>query len=177
MTIVICDTETTGLNPNIDHIWEFSGIRVEPDRFDYGLHIRIEHDRTLAATLPGTYRQQHDDACDSGPLMPVPAARALIEDLFEPGPDGKKPTLVGACPWFDAAFLRKLIGRDLWHHRLRCVESMTAGFIGVDPGGLSDCLEALGLAPIEEAHRAAGDADAALRIWRHLELAGEGSGR
>lgn len=73
MTIVVCDTETTGLNPNIDHIWEFSGIRVEPDRFDYGLHIRIEHDRTLAANLPDTYRQQHDDACDSGPLMPAAA--------------------------------------------------------------------------------------------------------
>lgn len=175
--IVVVDVETTGLDLARDHIWEFAGIRIEPDRFDYGLNIRIEHDRSLAADLPEKFRRQHDEACADGELIPTAAARALIEDLFQPGPDGRPPTLVGACPWFDAGFLRKLVGRDLWHHRLRCVESMTAGFIGVDPGGLSDCLEELGLAPIDEAHRAAGDADAALRIWRYLELTGEGSGR
>ncbi|WP_353107887.1 hypothetical protein [Gordonia sp. (in: high G+C Gram-positive bacteria)] len=164
---VIVDVETTGLDPAVDHVWEIAVISVYAGHVDRWSML-VDHDAGLAGRLPVRYFDQHNEACAAGPVMPVDVVRSMIHASFVPDEHGSVPTLVGACPWFDAAFLRKLVGGELWHHRLRCVESMTAGHLGRDVGGLSDCLAALDLAPIREAHRAAGDADAALRIWQHL---------
>lgn len=81
--------------------------------------------------------------------------------------------LAGAVPSFDA---ETLAGRmrahgicPSWHHRLRCVESLTCGFLGREVGGLKACAEALGIAvnPAAE-HTALGDARTARAIWDHV---------
>lgn len=169
--IVVIDVETTGLDPAVDHIWEIGAIRIDDGQITDAWSVLVEHHEHLAAGLPARYRAQHDEVCAAGELVPINTVCALLEDTFAPAPDGTLPTLVGAIPWFDAAFLRKITGRDLWNYRLRCVESMTAGHLGRDVGGLSDCLAALDLEPIHEAHRALGDAHAAARIWNHLVVA------
>lgn len=168
--VIVVDVETTGLSPWIDHVWDIGLHRLVDGRLDCSWSSLVAHDRSLARGLPDRYRAQHDEACDGIELPALGDVRDRLAGLFTPDCDGK-PTLVGACPWFDAGFLAKLLGREMWNHRLRCVESMTAGHLGRDVGGLSDCLDALGLDPIDEAHRAAQDADAALRIWQHLVTA------
>lgn len=81
-------------------------------------------------------------------------------------------TLVGAVPSFDAETFAALLHRQgltpAWHHRLRCVESMTAGHLRLlDTGGLSDCADALGIEH-PDAHTALGDARTAMAIWDHI---------
>lgn len=51
-----------------------------------------------------------------------------------------------------------------WSHRLRCVETLTAGHLGREIGGLSDCAAALGI-DTPAAHTALGDARTARAIW------------
>lgn len=42
-------------------------------------------------------------------------------------------TIVGAAPHFDAAFLTRFLNNHneapMWHHRLRCVETLTAAHL------------------------------------------------
>ena len=53
--LVFMDTETTGLSL-ADDIWEFAGIRREPDGSEVRLHLFITHDRDKAAHLPESFR-------------------------------------------------------------------------------------------------------------------------
>lgn len=78
--------------------------------------------------------------------------------------------LVGAVPSFDAETLAGLLRRHEllpgWHHRPRCVESLTAGHFGREVGGLRHCAEALEIEVDPEAeHTALGDARLARSIW------------
>ncbi|MEV6555898.1 3'-5' exoribonuclease [Nocardia sp. NPDC051756] len=76
--------------------------------------------------------------------------------------------IVGAVPNFDTETLAAMLRRHglcpSWHHRLRCVESLSAGHFGREVGGLSDCAAAF---EIEHpaAHTAMGDALTAMAIW------------
>jgi hypothetical protein len=86
-------------------------------------------------------------------------------------------TIVGAVPSFDTDILARLLRNEgylpSWHHRLRCVETLTAGSFGRDIGGLAACAHELGLEYDEDAaHTAMGDARLAERIWTHLMSGG-----
>lgn len=165
--VVIVDIETTGLHPNVDQIWEVAAIRLFPDGNTLTYQTFVEHDRSLAERLPEKFRAQHDEVFAD--LAPIDNAkvRSNLVSMFTGGTD-EKAIFVGACPWFDAAFLTNFLGFAPWHHRLRCVESMTAGHLGRNVGGLNDCLAELGLSPNRDAHRALADAEAAAAIWKHL---------
>lgn len=82
-------------------------------------------------------------------------------------------TIVGAVPSFDTHVLERQLRRDghqpTWHHRLRCVEALTAGHLRRDIGGLAKCAEALDIAfPEDQQHTALGDARVALAIYDNI---------
>ncbi|AKJ72221.1 hypothetical protein TPA4_56 [Tsukamurella phage TPA4] len=164
--IVVVDVETTGLAPTLDQVWELAAIYIDSCGGEWLFTAYVEHDTSLAEALPEKFRADHDErygaATRLGLVYTVDRLRAALAPML----DGA--TLVGAQPWFDAGFLARLLGGTPWHYRLRCVESMTAGHLGRDVGGLDDCLAALDLEPNEHPHRALDDAAAALRIWKHL---------
>ncbi|UTN92981.1 DnaE-like DNA polymerase III alpha [Gordonia phage Finkle] len=168
--VVVLDIETTGLDPNVDQIWEIAAYRIENGEIVDSFSTLVEHDYRLSTRLPDELRALYITAL--GNLIELPSATSVrdrLAGILLPDIDGLEPTLVGACPWFDARFLAKFLGETMWHYRLRDVEAMTAGHLRTaNVGGLSACLEALGLEPIQIPHRADGDADAALRIWNHL---------
>lgn len=75
----------------------------------------------------------------------------------------------GAVPSFDTDTLGDLLRwhnvTPAWKHRVRCVETLTAGHFGREVGGLADCAEALGLEfDAADLHTAMGDAVLAMRI-------------
>lgn len=81
--------------------------------------------------------------------------------------------IVGAVPSFDMETLAAMLRRNrfcpTWHHRLVCVEALTAGHLGRLVGGLADCAHALGIdmAPYP-AHTALGDAQLARAIYDRI---------
>lgn len=93
--------------------------------------------------------------------------------------------VVGAVPSFDVAMLRPYFesAEDEvfvmgWHHRLICVETMTAALLGWPvPRGLGKSAEALGLAvDPEQAHTALGDARLARDVYDRVLGASTGEG-
>lgn len=161
--VVIIDVEATGLNDTRrDHIWEVAIIRHDhtgrrEDTF------QIQHDTGLVADLPEKFRADHARRYDPSTALTPGAARTRLWTALQ-----GQPTFVGAVPSYDAALIAQLLGTAPWHHRLRCVETLTAGHLGRDAGGLNDCLAALDLEPNPHAHMALPDALAAERIYAHL---------
>ena len=91
-------------------------------------------------------------------------AAAALRSLVTAGP---KPLLVGAVPNFDADRIAHQLGVTGWSHRLRCVETLTAGHLGREVGGLGACCKALGIEH-RDPHTALGDVRAARDIWDHI---------
>lgn len=168
-SLIFLDTETTGLSLYAD-IWELAAIRREPDGTETELHLFIEHDRAKCARLPDSFREDHYSRYRDHMEVDRTSARGRIREFI--GAD--RPHIVGAVPNFDTERLAKMY-RDVgsavpeWHHRLRCVETLTAGYLRRDVGGLRGCMDALGL-PFDEAveHTALGDVHAARAIWDHI---------
>ncbi|WP_019204548.1 exonuclease domain-containing protein [Tsukamurella sp. 1534] len=160
--VVIVDVETTGLDPEYDDVWELAVIHLDSAGGIWSFTGFVEHDTTLAKRLPAPFRADHDRRYDPKRAY----TWAEIREHLTPNLAGA--TLVGAQPWFDAAFLARILGGTPWHYRMRCVESMTAGHLGRDMGGLDDCLAALDLTENAHPHQAHSDAVAALRIWEYL---------
>lgn len=179
------DTETTGLGWDRE-AWEIALIRREPngatDEIRLFLDVDVHRADRIALEIGGYHRRHPrarfeatgDPRHLDGLVSPARAAR-LVRELT----DGA--TIVGAVPSFDTHVLEMLLARiDLepsWHHRLRCVESMSAGRLGRDVGGLVDCAAALEVDyPLREQHTALGDARVALavydRILRTVDAAG-----
>lgn len=170
--IVFLDTETLGLGLD-DPIWEIAVVRRETDGTeterhwfvcDYSLCTRDGLlDQVLDRSLPEPFasdvtgRYDHDRAIhwDRQELQDL---AALLRD---------RPTIVGAVPNFDTERIAHQLGVTGWHHRLRCVETLTAGHLGRDVGGLTDCAEALGI-PTDEAHTALGDVRMVRAIWDRI---------
>ena len=100
----------------------------------------------------------------AAPLHPAMVAAAL-ETVFR-----DRPRVIGAVPNFDTERIAHQLGVKGWHHRLRCVETLTAGALGREVGGLSECAAALGL-PVADAHTAMGDVLMVRAIWDALVAA------
>lgn len=173
--IVFLDTETTGLDPE-DEVWEYAAIRREVDGSERSMHLFLQHDTARCFRLPESFRadhlrrfptsgtaEWHPNALDPG------TAAATMHPWFR-----GRPTIVGAVPSFDteriAALLRRHGFEPTWHHRLRCVETLTAGHLGRDVGGLGDCATALDIAA-PAAHTAMGDTETARAIWDRVMAA------
>lgn len=164
--IVFLDTETLGLGLD-DPIWEIALIRREVDGSETSYVAQLT-DRSAGwlrapADFPESFRgdfearyRSHDE--QRLPWVVAAHLRPFLDD---------RPTIVGAVPNFDTERITHQLGVTGWHHRLRCVETLTAGHLGRDVGGLADCAEALGI-PVEDAHTAMGDVLMVRAIWDRI---------
>lgn len=177
--IVFLDTETTGID-DTDEIWEFAAIR----RHRHGeceTHAFIDHDPAKCARLPESFRVDHlarfpgagPDGCpgDGADTLTRLDLAETFNRLFVAWPHVVgKPTLVAAAPHFDAEMIARHMReyglRPQWSHRYRCAETLAAGHLGYDPGGLGDCARALGIDVDPGArHAATGDMRLCRAIW------------
>jgi DNA polymerase III epsilon subunit-like protein len=158
--LVFVDLETTGLYADLgDEVWEFAAIRREEDGTETRHRWFIQHDERLRADLPEPFRSDVDRRYDRKTALTREAFGDLLVAVFL-----GKPRLVGACPWFDASFLRLYVTAPSWSHRLVDVESLAAGHLGRLVNGLADAPEALGIEH-PAAHTAMGDAVTAMRVY------------
>lgn len=182
--LVFLDIETTGLSLDAD-IWEFAGIRRDPDGTEIELHLFIEHDEDKCRHLPESFRADH--------LARFPghhqeerkrrAAHRIFDFLCS---DGEPVHVVGAVPNFDteriSRLLRAEIGphvRDPWHYHLIDVESLAVGYLAANarftgdpvdtpapPWNSDELSRAIGVEPpTTERHTAMGDARWARDIY------------
>ncbi len=166
------DTETDGLHPGC-RAWEVAIIRRDDDgQSEHHMFLPIElgpwTDR-MALDIGG-YFERHPVGRTLAGEGPVPArvtpcdtAAHRVMALTHGA------VLVGSAPWFDADVLARLLRSQgcipTWSHRMRDVATLVAGDQGVDPGGLSGAMEAVGITmPEGDRHTAMGDARAAMHI-------------
>lgn len=176
--LAFVDCETTGLHPN-RRAWEVAIIRREPDGSETEYVTFVEDVDLSTAELKGLqvgrFYDRHPlyngEVAHGGLLTTARAARTLnIESLvaYDVERFTRNATIIGAVPSFDTETFSGMLRRHnlipAWHHRLRCVESLTAGFLGRDVGGLADCAAALSIEH-PHAHTALGDARTARAIW------------
>ena len=178
--LVFLDTETTGLALT-DDIWEFAGIRREPDGSDETLHLFIEHDEKKCAHLPPAFLADHLRRFP-GHKQETPLARAAIEIArFLAKRESGKPHIVGCVPNFDTERIAiMLVNRGCapeWHHHLIDAENLAVGYLagGARTGLVSlpdlpwssdDLSRAVGIEPpTTERHTAMGDAFWAMRVY------------
>ncbi len=160
--LVFIDTETTGLNPTTHRAVEVAwAVEDGPVRAFVPWHTLDEAD-PQALAVNRYFERELDRMQDDD--QPVGEAD-LLRDL-------RGVTLVGSNPAFDAAFLRKLLGVQLWHHRLVDVAVCAMWQFGWDrPRGLADIARVLrenGYDTPEPDHTAAGDVSATRSAYQAL---------
>lgn len=141
--IVALDTETTGLSLT-DDIWEFAGIRREPDGTEFELHLFIEHDEKKCARLPESFRADHLARYPShNQAASRVRAANQIANFMEPTGD-QKVHVVGAVPNFDTERIALLLeahafGKPKWHYHLIDVENLAVGYLaGLEKQAFND---------------------------------------
>lgn len=161
--LVFVDVETTGPRQHDGRrVWEFAAIRREEDGSQRRVHAFVQH-RPATFDLTPEFMVDYKARFDASHALELPEFGSLVWSLTY-----DKPQLVGACPWFDEAFLRHaVLSADLtpgWSHRLVDVESLAAGHLHRPVAGLDDALTGLGLIN-PNPHHALDDALAALAIY------------
>lgn len=172
--VVFLDTETTGLDPETERIFEVAIIagekehvwRIEPERsvvdrmHPKALEVNRYHERTQ--------RPEWEWGAYIGSLVE-------IADLIH----GKH--IVGAVPDFDTRFLaaeyKRAGGRvscPQWHYHLIDVETLAIGFLAAQgktlslPWNSDDLSRAVGVEPDTHTHEALADARWAKRIYERI---------
>ncbi len=171
--IVFLDTETDSLGPN-RKIWDVAIIRRDENGVEDNWQAYVKIDLStanLAALYIGHFYDRHPvGRYLSGAAAYRPAlggasglrSRGDVAQAIAKLTHGA--TIVGAVPNFDTEALEKLLRAHglapSWHHRLCCVETLTAGYLGRQIGGLDACAEALNIPKLDPAtrHTALGDA-------------------
>lgn len=156
--LVFLDVETTGLDPRNDQVWEFAAIRREPDGTETRHHAFVRHAAWRRDALPELFRADLEARYDDESALGTVAFTDLLRLVL-----AGKPRIVGACPWFDAAFLAEYIA-PCWSHRLVDVETLAAGKLGRLVDGLADAAAVFGIEN-PGAHTAMGDAETAMRVF------------
>lgn len=180
--VVFLDTETDGLDERWRQAWEIAMIRVEPDGERTSRTILVDlTDYSMADPVSlriGRFNERHPLGRRLAARPGEPALQQIL--LSEQAAAGvvremtQGATIVGAQPDFDTITLTSLLRKfylvaPQWHYRKRDVESMTAGFLRRDVGGLQDCAKALGIeSPPKDQHTAMGDALLAEKIYNRI---------
>lgn len=171
--IVALDIESDGLHPG-RHAWEVGMIRRDLRGEERTFHAFLPIDLRLAnpeALDIGGFWQRHPTGIELSGQPTTPAKIAATRHVAQTVAQWTYgATIVGAVPNFDTECLAGLLRSQgfipRWHHRIRCVETLTEGHLRREVGGLSDCCAALGIERAEsDKHTALGDARDALRIW------------
>lgn len=126
--LVFLDTETTGLDPFTDHIWEIAAVIVA-DGAVTEYQMFVEHDVDLVAALPDAYRRDHATRYDPTAAVSAADAARTVREWFT----GRRH-LAGANPAYDAAMLAHLmhhtgVGQPPWHHHLIDVETLAVAYL------------------------------------------------
>lgn len=144
--LAFVDTETTGLDPDRNEVWEVGLILQDPDVPDangeYLWHVDVDLGRadSMALTIGRFYERWQGSAVYAGRTDPAepngdgPAhfvSAASFAPLFARLTHGAH--LVGAVPSFDDAFLKRLLRANGacpgWHYHLVDVEALAAGWL------------------------------------------------
>lgn len=171
--LVFLDTETTGLALT-DDIWEFAGIRREPDGTETTLHLFIEHDEVKCRSLPEAFLADHaarfPNHCGQASRF---SASGRIRAFLAADEGGERVHVVGTVPNFDTERLALLIGATPWHYHLIDVENLAVGYLAGRseplpdlPWSSDDLSRAVGVEPPTYLrHTAMGDAEWARDLY------------
>lgn len=180
MSVAFVDTETTGLDPELNPIWEIAVIL--PDGPYEGEHCWQVRVPPLAVVPDGERPADRSVAYISQWVLDNTgfASRYNAEEALEPSRAAelaiqllKGRHIVGAVPSFDEERLRRMVDEHLgrpdrypWHYHLIDVEAMAVGFLGASgvavslPWKSDDLSLALGVEPPsgDDRHTALADA-------------------
>lgn len=181
--ILVLDTETTHLRPDIGTPWEIAWTTAHHDPATKKLYTR----RAFQATVPlsflqrkradpkaleiGRYEQRKTDGLRD--VHDVIAELTADVGRIVEGTGFSVPHLIGAVPSFDHAMLCNNwlgwpgFGEGLWHYHILDVEVLAAGKLGIPPPyNSSDLTSMLGVTVSEDTkHTAAGDVAWALALY------------
>lgn len=163
MTRVFIDTETTGLDYDLNEVVELSwAVEDGPIKT-----IIPEHTLNNASKTAMRINQYFERGLDK-------ATRATQEQVEEFLEDVQGATLVGANPRFDARMVMNSLElqEEPWHYRLLDLSAYAAGKLGAPlPLGMRELFErmqTLGFSVPQPDHTAAGDVEATRAIYRML---------
>jgi hypothetical protein len=142
VTLAFLDTETLGLDPTRNSVWEIAyAIDAGPIRSAVVPHATVHADPEALAMAGDRRTHVRPDAAE----WEAQARRHLAG-----------ATIVGANPAFDAAFLRARWDDAPWHYRLLDIEAYAMPALGLTrPQGLATIAEQLRV--VAPDHTAAGD--------------------
>ena len=157
MTLVFLDTETTGLNPDRNAVWEIAyAVEDEEIRSSLVFHSFFAEVDPEASKING-----YDDRyVMPNPRETLPFELALQRKL-------KGATLVASNPSFDTAFLRARWGVEPWHHRKIDISTYALPLYG-EMLGLYKIAERLDIEAPD--HTAAQDVATLRACYRALEV-------
>ena len=167
-SVIVLDTETTGVNCKSDEIIELGFLRLDRngERTEEDYLIRLSPGRRLPPVITQLTGIREDELFLNGVEKDV-AAEAFVRSL-----DGEKPLVCAYNAQFDLCFLFYFL------HRLGCAGVLQkARFLDIMaiykdrrdyPHKLCDAVEAYGVTG-ENTHRAVDDANAALEVLLAME--------
>jgi DNA polymerase III epsilon subunit-like protein len=163
--VVYVDTETTGLDPDRNELWDIALIDGATGA-EYEFHPLVD----LSTADPNALRMTnyHRRVSEDKWAWTDPKRAARWTALITSGKH-----LVGAVPSFDAAFLERFLRKHgnapAWHYHLIDIEALAAGYLGMRPPWDSDEIsERLGLGEPVGKHTAIGDARWAREVYEKV---------
>lgn len=169
--IIVADTETSGLNPDLHTVVEVAWWNLNTGQKGSFIPHHLTGEVLSHADIQALRINRYIDRIAGEPQDDGTGMRELFLQL-----EGN--TLAGSNPTFDAGFLRQHDNCEWcqtwrfggWHHRLLDLSAYAAGVLGLSPTelpGLNRVCELLGIENTAP-HTAAGDVDATGRCFLAL---------
>lgn len=130
--LVYLDTETTGLDPERNEVWEVATITEDGRERVWWLPVHMPRADLIALNISGFY-DRHPSYGGSDGMGGGNALSSLDGFAYDFARLTRGAHLVGAVPSFDAAFLSRLLldcdELPAWHYHLIDVEAMAVGYL------------------------------------------------